>query len=203
MTMEPVWFDTGGRALRPPTAGKIGHELDRAGGTLGTDQHIYNGGLAGVRIAAMPYVADTLRLPDLHMKDGMEAPSSFVTATRGVIVPQLVSESINDGMGLLRTNVQVDAVSLQQLESLLRFVNEAGATTKLATTPYSWTPKLLERACREGAAPLLDHYGIDGRYSTRSKIEVERHRIRCRLRSSRPRSRDRSGRARSLAAKSV
>lgn len=116
------------------------------------------------RIASLPYVDAVLRLPDLHMKDGMEAPSSFVTASRGVIVPHLVSESINDGMGLLRTNVQADDLSSYQLAALIRFVNEAGATSKLATTPYSWTPGLLEAACRGGAAPLLDHYGLDARF---------------------------------------
>ena len=115
-------------------------------------------------IAARPYVADTLCLPDLHMKDGMEAPSSFVTATRGVIVPHLVSESINDGMGLIRTNVQTDDLAPDELDAILRFVNRAGARTKMDTTPYSWTLKLLEQACREGAAPLLDHYGLDERF---------------------------------------
>lgn len=131
--------------------------------TESTDTSATAGSLVS-RIAAMPYVANTLRLPDLHMKDGMEAPSSFVTASRGVIVPHLVSESINDGMGLIRTNVQVDEVTPDQLLRILRFMNEAGAATKLATTPYSWTPQLLEQACRGGAAPLLDHYGLDERF---------------------------------------
>lgn len=116
------------------------------------------------RIDAKPYVVDTVRLPDLHMKDGMEAPSSFVTASRGVIVPHLVSESINDGMGLIRTNFDAGDLADGDLEALIRFMNLAGAKTKLVMTPYSWTPDLLEAACREGAAPLLDHYGLDGRF---------------------------------------
>ncbi len=114
-------------------------------------------------IADLDYVEETLRLPDLHLKEGMEAPSSFVVATKNSIVPHLVSESINDGMGLITTGVDAADVSVEQLEEILRFANEAGATSKAATTPYSWTPRLLEAACRSGAEPLLAHYGLSSK----------------------------------------
>jgi tRNA-splicing ligase RtcB len=115
-------------------------------------------------IAALDYVVETVRLPDLHLKDGMEAPSSYVVATRNSIIPHLVSESINDGMGLVATGLSADDVSPEQLEAILRFANKAGATSKAASTPYSWTPELLEAACRSGAEPLLQHYGFDPQF---------------------------------------
>ena len=115
-------------------------------------------------IAALDYVVETVRLPDLHLKEGMEAPSSFVVATKNSIVPHLVSESINDGMGLIATGVNADDVSPEQLEAILVFANKAGAKSKMTPTAYSWTPELLEAACRAGAEPLLEHYGLDPRF---------------------------------------
>ena len=112
-------------------------------------------------IESLPYVIETLRLPDLHMKDGMEAPSSLVVATDNVIVPHLVSESINDGMGLIATDLEVDDFGSTDATAILRWINEAGALTKAKPSRYSWTTELLEAACREGAAPLLEHYGLD------------------------------------------
>ncbi len=111
-------------------------------------------------IAELPYVATTVTLPDLHMKPGMEAPSSLVVATRGKIIPHLVSESINDGMGLIIFDADAADVSADELVGILSFMNQAGATSKIHQTEYSWTPELLEAACRRGAEPLLDHYGL-------------------------------------------
>ena len=111
-------------------------------------------------IESLPYVAGTIRLPDFHMKDGMEAPSSFVVATRDYIVPHLVSESINDGMGLIATGLTLDDVSPDQLRQILFRINEAGAQTKFSSSVYSWTPELLEAACREGAEAMIRHYGL-------------------------------------------
>lgn len=113
------------------------------------------------RIDALDYVAATVRLPDFHLKEGMEAPASFVVASRGVIVPHLVSESINDGMGLIRTGIAAGDLSPEALRSVAVALNLSGARTKLTSTPYSWTPSLLEAACREGAAPLIAHYRLD------------------------------------------
>ena len=136
-------------------------------------------------IEDLDYVAGTVRLPDFHLKDGMEAPASFVVASRGVIVPQLVSESINDGMGLIRTGVPAADVTPAALSAIAFALNLAGARTKLTPGPYSWTPALLEAACREGAAPLIEHYGLgastlaaveDGGCAAGSPLSVERYR---------------------------
>lgn len=112
-------------------------------------------------IDSLPYVSQTLRLPDLHMKDGMEAPSSLVVATDNVIVPHLVSESINDGMGVIATEIDVDDLGPTGATDILRWMNKAGAITKARPSRYSWSTELLEAACRQGAAPLLEHYRLD------------------------------------------
>lgn len=112
-------------------------------------------------IESLPYVTDILRLPDLHMKDGMEAPSSLVVATDNVIVPHLVSESINDGMGVIATDLHVEDLGAAGATDFLRWMNQAGALTKSKPSRYSWSRGLLEAACRQGAAPLLEHYRLD------------------------------------------
>lgn len=115
-------------------------------------------------IADLEYVVGTVQLPDFHLKEGMEAPSSFVAATRGMIVPHLVSESINDGMGLVATPLHVDAIEPRALTEFVSLMNASGAKTKLSRTAYSWTPDLVEAACREGARPLLENYGLAKRF---------------------------------------
>ncbi len=46
-------------------------------------------------------------LPDLHLKERTEAPSSFAAATEGTIVPELTAPSVGCGMGVIRTSIDV------------------------------------------------------------------------------------------------
>jgi RNA-splicing ligase RtcB len=111
-------------------------------------------------IEGLSYVAGTVRLSDFHLKAGMEAPSSFVVGVRDHIVPHLVSGSINDGMGVVATGLTVDDVTPDQLREILQRINLAAARTKNSITPYSWTPELLEAACRDGAEAMIRHYDL-------------------------------------------
>jgi tRNA-splicing ligase RtcB len=113
------------------------------------------------RVAALPYVTDVMMLPDLHIKGGMEAPSSLVVATQGVIVPHLASSAINDGMGLITTDIDVDGVSTEQLLELLRLINREAAKTKFSTTKYSWSRQQLYKAMLNGVQGLLADYDLD------------------------------------------
>ena len=116
---------------------------------------------AAREIEELPYVRSVQILPDIHFKPGMEAPSSIVVGSSGRIIPQLVSESINDGMGVVRTNLTVDDIGPDRLDAFLTVMNREGAKTKYHQTRYSWSTELLEDVCRHGAAPVLDHYGLD------------------------------------------
>lgn len=44
-------------------------------------------------------------LPDLHLKDRTEAPSSFAAATDNTIVPELTAPSVGCGMGIIATSL--------------------------------------------------------------------------------------------------
>lgn len=115
-------------------------------------------------IRALDYVTDVRVLPDVHFKDGMEAPSSVVIASKGRIIPHLVSESINDGMGLVKTDLSIDDVDDSQLDAFLAFMNREGARSKLRPNNYSWTSEQLEAMCLEGASAAISHYDLPARF---------------------------------------
>ncbi len=116
------------------------------------------------RVAALPYVTDVMMLPDLHIKRGMEAPSSLVTATQGVIVPHLASAAINDGMGLVITDVDAADLSDEQLLEIVRLINKEAAQTKFSMTKYSWSKDQLLKVMLGGAEPILADYGLNNLY---------------------------------------
>jgi len=59
-------------------------------------------------ITALPSLArPAVCLPDLHLKERTEAPSSFAAATRDTIVPELTAPSVGCGMGALITSLSV------------------------------------------------------------------------------------------------
>ncbi len=112
-------------------------------------------------VAALPYVTDVMMLPDLHIKPDMEAPSSLITATQGVIVPHLASSAINDGMGLIMTDIDANDVSTEQLLEILRLINRKAAKTKFSTTKYSWSREQLHRVMLNGAQGVFADYDLD------------------------------------------
>ena len=113
------------------------------------------------KVAADPHILQTVLLPDLHIKGAMEAPSSFVAACKGVIIPHLISSAVNDGMGLISTNIDAKDVTTEQLEALCVAINREAARTKFSTTKYSWSAEQLDKAIRYGAEPLAKDYGLD------------------------------------------
>ena len=53
-------------------------------------------------IQSLPEYETHVELPDLHLKDQMEAPSSTAVATGDYIIPTLASAAINDGMSIMK-----------------------------------------------------------------------------------------------------
>ena len=62
-------------------------------------------------VARLPFVTSVLGLPDRHQKGAMEVPSSIGIATRGVVVPEFTSVAVNDGMGVVVTDLQARDLS--------------------------------------------------------------------------------------------
>jgi hypothetical protein len=112
-------------------------------------------------IAAQPFVEHVLALPDLHHKENAEAPSSLAVVTRGAIVPEFTSVAINDGMGVVVTDLQARDVTHVLLARFFRAVNAHAAPHLLARNRYSLSAPDLERAAFAGGAAVIERYGLD------------------------------------------
>lgn len=114
-------------------------------------------------IAQLPYVESVLALPDVHWKAKMEVPSSIAITTRDTIVPEFTSADVNDGMGVVATGLSEQDMTPERLEAFFRAVNANAAGNFFDRNRYSLSAEELSRAIREGAAGVLDRYGMDAR----------------------------------------
>ncbi|MEK7642970.1 MAG: RtcB family protein [Patescibacteria group bacterium] len=80
-------------------------------------QHVLNE-ITRLKSLARPVVC----LPDLHIKDRTEAPSSFAAATRDTIVPDLTAPSVGCGMGILTTSLTKKDLDHQAFEQFYYFM---------------------------------------------------------------------------------
>ena len=112
-------------------------------------------------IARQPFVEHVLALPDLHHKANAEVPSSLAVVTRGAIVPEFTSVAINDGMGVVVTDLDAKDVSPELLGRFFRHVNAHAAPHPLARNRYSLSAGDLARAAYAGGATALERYGLD------------------------------------------
>ncbi len=113
------------------------------------------------RLAGLPYVESVLALPDVHWKDGMEVPSSIAVTTRGVIVPELTSVDVNDGMGVVKTGLREDEMSADRLAAFFRSANASSAAHFFDANRYSISASDLRRVLAEGAGALLGRYALE------------------------------------------
>jgi len=127
-------------------------------------------------IARQPYVEHVLALPDLHHKANAEVPSSLAVVTRGAIVPELTSVAINDGMGVVVTDLDVDDVSPERIGEFFRRVNAHAAPHLFARNRYSLSAGDLARAAFAGGATAVERYGLDphvlGAMESAGRVEV-------------------------------
>jgi tRNA-splicing ligase RtcB len=113
------------------------------------------------RMAGLPFVESVLALPDVHWKEQMEVPSSISVTTRDTVVPEFTSMAVNDGMGVVRTGLRVEDMTPERLEAFFTRVNSHAAANFFDTNRYSISSEDLRRVLYEGAAGLLNRYGMD------------------------------------------
>ncbi|MDH3296318.1 MAG: RtcB family protein, partial [Acidimicrobiia bacterium] len=121
-------------------------------------------------IADMEHVTGVVELPDVHFKPGMEAPSSIVVGSRR-ITPHYVSESINDGMGVVVTDLHIDEVGPEVVEGILTYLNVHGVKRKNHQGRYSWDEDQVLRVCHEGAKVVVESRGLDDQGRAESLLE--------------------------------
>jgi tRNA-splicing ligase RtcB len=114
-------------------------------------------------IAERPFVEHVLALPDLHHKENAEVPSSLAVVTRGALVPEFTSVAINDGMGVVVTDLTARDITHDLLANFFRRINAHAASHVLARNKYSLSAPDLARAAFAGGAAVLERYGLDPR----------------------------------------
>ena len=112
-------------------------------------------------LASLPYVTSVLGLPDRHQKGAMEVPSSIGIATRGVIVPEFTSVAVNDGMGVVATDLHVRDLSPGRIHALLSRIGSRAAGHVFERNRYSLTSDLLRRVLVDGGRAVVARYGLD------------------------------------------
>ena len=111
-------------------------------------------------VAALPYVEGVLALPDLHQKERMEVPSSLAITTADTIVPEFTSVAINDGMGVIVTDLEAREMSPERIERFFTRINAHSAAHPLDANRYSLSAGDLARAALEGGRAVLGRYGL-------------------------------------------
>jgi O-antigen/teichoic acid export membrane protein/glycosyltransferase involved in cell wall biosynthesis/RNA-splicing ligase RtcB len=112
-------------------------------------------------IAALPCVEAVLALPDLHLKPHMETPSSVAITTSGALVPEFTSVAVNDGMGVIVTDLDANDMTQARLTRLFARINSHAAANPLDANRYSLTRGDLTRALTQGGALAVRRYGLD------------------------------------------
>lgn len=112
-------------------------------------------------IAALPWVEGVLALPDLHQKERMEVPSSLAITT-SAIVPEFTSVAVNDGMGVVVTDLTVADLDPGRLGAFFGRVNAHAAPHPLAANRYSLLAGDLAPVLLEGAAAAARRYELPG-----------------------------------------
>ncbi|TMQ73883.1 MAG: RtcB family protein [Candidatus Eisenbacteria bacterium] len=112
-------------------------------------------------IAALPYVESVLALPDLHLKPHMETPSSLAITTTGTLVPEFTSVAVNDGMGVLLTDLDVRDMTRERIERVLTQIGRQAGAHPFDLNRYSLDAPGLEAAALRGASGVLARYGLE------------------------------------------
>ena len=114
-------------------------------------------------IVREPYVDHVLALPDLHHKANAEVPSSLAVVTSGVFVPELTSVAINDGMGVVATDLAAEDLSPEHIAQFFHRINSHAAPHLFARNRYSLSAGDLARAAFAGGATAVERYEMDPR----------------------------------------
>ncbi len=127
-------------------------------------------------IAELPWVESVLALPDLHQKDKAEVPSSLAITTRDMIVPEFTSVAVNDGMGVVLTDLEAKDVTPARAVEFFRRINAHAAGHVLDRNRYSLPASALAGAALEGGRAALERYDFDSsvldRLESSGRVEV-------------------------------
>jgi tRNA-splicing ligase RtcB (3'-phosphate/5'-hydroxy nucleic acid ligase) len=103
-------------------------------------------------------VSQVVVLPDLHLKDSMESPSSLAISVDGFVVPQYTSSSVNCGMALAKTNLMEKDLDPRHWDRFFKHI-------KSKFPGDSWKKTITEddavKAASAGAEWAIDRYEFE------------------------------------------
>jgi tRNA-splicing ligase RtcB len=127
-------------------------------------------------LARLPYVTSVLGLPDRHQKGSMEVPSSIGIATRGVLVPEFTSVAVNDGMGVVVTDLTERDLTPERIRALFARIGSHSAGHVMERNRYSLDGTHLRRAILDGGRAVTARYDLDpacaARMENGARIEI-------------------------------
>jgi tRNA-splicing ligase RtcB len=112
-------------------------------------------------LARLPFVTSVLGLPDRHQKPQMEVPSSIAIVTHDHIVPEFTSVAVNDGMGVVVTDLDAGALSPERIAAFFARIGSHSAGHVLETNRYSLSASDMRRTLTEGGRAVTARYGLD------------------------------------------
>ncbi len=125
----------------------------------GHDSHEVDARLA--ELARLPFVTSVLGLPDRHQKGAMEVPSSIGIATRGFIVPEFTSVAVNDGMGVVVTNLDARDLTPERIQALFLRIGSHASGHVLERNRYSLDSADVRRVLVDGGRAVTSRYDLD------------------------------------------
>ena len=128
------------------------------------------------KIAELPFVEAILALPDMHQKGKAESPSSVAITMRDTIVPEFTSVAVNDGMGVVLTDIAAKDFTPARATEFFRRINAHAAAHVFDANRYSLPGSALAGAALEGGRSVLGRYDLPPETLTRmqsgGRVEV-------------------------------
>ena len=112
-------------------------------------------------LSRLPFVESVLGLPDRHQKAQMEVPSSIGIVTRDVLVPEFTSVAVNDGMGVVLTDLEAAGLTAERIGAFFNRIGSHAAGHVFDTNRYSLSEDDFRRVLTEGGRAVAARYGFD------------------------------------------
>jgi RNA-splicing ligase RtcB len=107
----------------------------------------------------------TVAMPDVCSKPGRKNASGTTIASEKYILPQVNDSDPNCGMRLVKTNLNEDNISTEEIHKLFEKLVEVVPTKKFVGTKVPFN--VVTDICRQGTAAIIKHLGIQ----TKNELE--------------------------------
>ncbi len=107
----------------------------------------------------------TVAMPDVCSKPGRKNASGTTIVSEKYILPQVNDSDPNCGMRLLKTNLDENNISSEEIDRLFQELVTAVPTKKFVGTPVPFN--VVVDICRQGTSAIIQHLGI----KTKNELE--------------------------------